>query len=260
LRTFRAGGVTVTERGAGPAILLVHAGSSTGATWDAVARPLADRFRVLTYDRPTYRTTPPPRGAAAMAAEVAELLAIADAVQEPLLVVGHSSGGVVALEAALRHRFAGLLLYEPPVAVDRPIGGEALVRARAALDHGDPHAAMVIHARDIVRAGRLGALVFRLVPALGRTLIAHAEGQVADDEALESLGVGVDRYAAVDAPVLLLGGARSPDHLRAGLDALAAVLPRLDSVVVLPSQGHVATVRAPEQVAAVIGDFAGRVC
>jgi pimeloyl-ACP methyl ester carboxylesterase len=214
---------------------------------------------VLTYDRPIYRATPPPRGAAAMAAEVADLLAIAEAVQEPLLVVGHSSGEVVALEGALRHRFAGLLLYEPPVAVDRPIGGEALVRARAALDRGDPHAAMVIHARDVVRAGRLGALAFRLVPAVGRTLIAHAEGQIADDEALESLGVGVERYAAVDVPVLLLGGARSPAHLRAGLDALAAVLPRLDSVVVLQKQGHVATLRAPEQVAAVIGDFADRV-
>src|SRR3954471_2250908 len=198
VRTFRAGEVVVTDRGAGPAVLLVHAGGSTGAVWNRVAEMLAGAFRVLVYDRPTYRTPTPPRGAAAMEAEIADLLTVAGAVDEPLVVVGHSSGGVVALEAALRRRFAGLLLYEPPLPVDRPIGGAALRRARAALDRGDPHEAMLIHARDIVGANRLGVLVFRLVPAIGRPLVEHAAGQVAGDEALESLGVGIDRYAAVD--------------------------------------------------------------
>jgi len=257
VRTFRAGEVVVTERGAGPPILLVHAGGSTGAVWNPVAERLAGAFRVLVYDRPTYRTPTPLRGAAAMTGEVADLRAVAAAVDEPVVVVGHSSGAVVVLEAALQQRFAGLLLYEPPVG--RSIDSKALQRARAALDHGDPHAAMVIHARDIVGANRFGVLVFRLLPFVGRPLVAHAAGQIADDEALESLGVGVDRYAAVDVPVLLLGGERSPDHLRAGLEKLAAVLPQADPVEILAGQGHVATVRAPDQVAAVIAGFAGRV-
>nr|WP_246324358.1 alpha/beta hydrolase [Petropleomorpha daqingensis] len=237
--------------------MLVHAGGSTGAVWNPVAERLAGAFRVLVYDRPTYRTPRPVGGAEAVAAEVADLLTVAGAVDEPLLVVGHSSGAVVVLETALQQRFAGLLLYEPPVG--RPIDGEALRRARAALDRGDPREAMIIHARDIVGAHRLGVLVFRLLPFVGRPLLAHAAGQIADDEALESLGVGVDRYAAVDVPVLLLGGERSPAHLRAGLDALAAVLPRADPVEILAGQGHIATVRAPDQVAVVIAGFAGRV-
>ena len=260
-RRFAVGDVVVAEWGAGPAILLVHAGGSTGAAWNGVAPVLAEGFRVLVYDRPTYRRKPPLRGAEAMEAEVADLLAVADAVEGPLLVVGHSSGAVVALQAALAApaRFAGLLLYEPPLALDRPLGGEALGRARAALDRGDPHEAMVIHVRDIVGAGRFAVLVFRFLPVVGRALVEQAEGQVADDEALRSLGVGVERYAAVDVPVLLLAGERSPARLRAALDALAAVLPRLDSVVVLPGQGHLATVRAPDRVADVIAGFAGRV-
>jgi pimeloyl-ACP methyl ester carboxylesterase len=56
-----------------------------------------------------------------------------------------------------------------------------------------------------------------------------------------------------------LGGGRSPAHLRARLDALAAVLPRLDSVVILPRQGHLANLRAPGEVAQVIASFADRV-
>jgi hypothetical protein len=47
--------------------------------------------------------------------------------------------------------------------------------------------------------------------------------------------------------------------MRARLDALAAVLPRLDSVVIMAKQGHVATLRAPGTVATIIASFADRV-
>jgi pimeloyl-ACP methyl ester carboxylesterase len=58
--------------------------------------------------------------------------------------------------------------------------------------------------------------------------------------------------------VLLLGGGRSPAQIRKRLDALAAVLPRLEEVVVLEEQGHMANLRAPGQVADVIAAFADR--
>jgi hypothetical protein len=51
----------------------------------------------------------------------------------------------------------------------------------------------------------------------------------------------------------------APANLRARLDALASVLPRLDSVVILAKQGHLATLRAPGKVAVVIASFADRV-
>ena len=55
------------------------------------------------------------------------------------------------------------------------------------------------------------------------------------------------------------GGARSPQHLRERLDALAAVLPDVDSVVILRRQGHLANVWAPGKVAQIIEPFADRV-
>ena len=96
------------------------------------------------------------------------------------------------------------------------------------------------------------------MPPVWQVVRDHAPAQITDDEAIESLGVGLDRYARLDLPVLLLGGGRSPAHLRERLDALAAVLPRLDSVVVLPEQGHLANLRAPGEVAEVIAAFADR--
>jgi pimeloyl-ACP methyl ester carboxylesterase len=112
--------------------------------------------------------------------------------------------------------------------------------------------------REIVGAGRLVVAAMRLVPPVWRVVRGHAPAQITDDEAIESLGVGLDRYAHLDLPVLLLGGGRSPTQLRAGLDALAAVLPRLDSVVVLDRQGLLANLRAPGEVAQVVAAFADR--
>src|SRR5258705_180648 len=125
-------------------------------------------------------------------------------------------------EAALAapSRSAGLLLYEPPLAVTEPFGGAALRRARAALDAGDPDRAIAIHTRDIVGSPVALVALMRFVPPIRNTMRRFASSQIADDEAIESLGVGLDRYAALDLPVLLLGGERSPAHLRARLDAL----------------------------------------
>ena len=257
------GPIPVTDEGQGPAVLLLHPGSADRTSWARVAAALAERFRVLRFDRWTYRdghADASPAGADAMAAEVADVLAVAAATGGRPLLVGHSSGAVVALESALAApaAFRAMVLYEPPVAVDEPLGGEALRRARAALDVGDPGRAITIHLREIAGGGRLGVAAMRLVPPVWRFVRGQAAAQITDDEAIESLGVGLDRYARLDLPVLLLGGDRSPAHLRRRLDALAAVLPRLDSVVVLQGQGHLANLRAPGEVAGVVAAFAER--
>ena len=196
-----------------------------------------------------------------MAGEVGDVLAVAEAAGDPVLLVGHSSGAVVALEAALAapRLFAGLVLYEPPVAVGKALGGEALVRANAALEAGNPSQAMQIHLREIVEAPRLAVKLSPLIRPLWRQLSLFAPGQIADDNELESLGVGIDRYAGIEIPVVLLGGSRSPKHLRVRLEALAAVLPNIHSVVLLKRQGHLANARAPAKVARIVESFANTV-
>jgi pimeloyl-ACP methyl ester carboxylesterase len=255
--------IPVTEEGQGPAVLLLHSGSADRSSWAGVAAALAGRFQVLRFDRWTYRdghADTAPAGADTMAAEVGDVLAVAAAVGGRPLLVGHSSGAVVALESALAEpsAFRGLVLYEPPVAFVEPLGGGALRRARAALDAGDPDRAITIHMREIAGAGRLSVAAIRRLPPIWQVVRGHAIAQITDDEAIESLGVGLDRYARLDLPVLLLGGGRSPAHLRERLDALAAALPRLEEVVILDDQGHMANLRAPGQVARVVAAFADR--
>lgn len=252
--------VVAFDEGHGATILIVHPGSSDASSWAPVAAKLSHRFRVVRLQRRLYAPGRPPPPEHTMAAEVGDVLAVCAAVGEPLVLVGHSSGAVVALECALGSpaTFAGMLLYEPPVAVDRPLGGAALRRARAALAAGKPGRAMAIHLRDIVQAPRWLVALVRLLP-VWRRMRAFAPAQISDDAAIEALGVGVARYAEVDVPTCLVGGDRSPANLRERLDALAEVLPRVESVVVLRRQGHAAHLTAPTEVAWVVEDFADAV-
>jgi pimeloyl-ACP methyl ester carboxylesterase len=251
--------LSAIEAGEGPAILIVHPGGSDASSWSEVARLLTDEFRVVRIQRRIYAPGATIALPHTMAIEATDVLAVANQLSQPLLV-GHSSGAVAALEAALAApaAFAGMVLYEPPLATRSPIAGEAGIRARAVLDAGDRVGAMEIHLREIVKwpAAEVTAMLASRVAR--RELTRFADAQIADDEALDALGVGIDRYATLDLPTMLIEGERSPAHLRQRLSDLAATLPHAETVT-LDRQDHIAHLTAPDRVAAVIQGFAHRI-
>lgn len=262
LTTTSADGTMVraVDDGHGPTILVLHPGLDDGRSWQRVAARLAARFRVVRLHRRQYRLD---RGAGtpcSMAQEVEDVLAITGMIGEPVLVVGHSSGGVVALEAlaAAPSAFAGAVLYEPPATIGPPLGGDALVRARDAHAAGKPATAITVFLSDVVRyprwAARLAGALVAVVPRW-RALIPH---QLDDVAAIDDLGVRLDTYARIEVPVVLLGGSISPAHLDERMDALAHALPNAEKVV-LRRQGHGAHQRAPGRVARVIENLASTV-
>lgn len=114
-------------RGTGPALLLIHAGSQDAEVW----RPVAERlvgFTVVTYDRRgTLRSGHedwPGQGSAQHADDAAGLV---DALGlSNVVVFGASSGGIPALQLALRHPelIRRARVYEPSCFRQVP-GGEA---------------------------------------------------------------------------------------------------------------------------------------
>jgi pimeloyl-ACP methyl ester carboxylesterase len=138
--------VRAFEEGRGPVILVIHPGNDDGTSWRKVAARLSGRFRVVRIVRRQYRLDLPVPCPYSMAREVEDVLALAEVIGEPMVVVGHSSGGVVALEvlAAEPSAFAGAVLYEPPVVIGPPAASEATDRARSAIAAGQPGKAMQI--------------------------------------------------------------------------------------------------------------------
>ncbi|GAA1554739.1 hypothetical protein GCM10009678_42100 [Actinomadura kijaniata] len=261
--TISADGTDVRayDEGRGPVLLIVGPGMDDGTRTKKLAALLARRFRVLRLQRRRYRLDLKTGGTPCSAArEVDDVLALARAVGGPAFLYGHSSGGVIALEAlaASPSSFAGAVIFEPAAVTGPPLGGEegAVVRrARAAIAAGRPGRALTIFMREVVglpawQAASAGALT-GLIPRY-RRLVGR---QIDDLEAMNELGVRLDAYARIDVPVLLLGGDRSPAHLAERLDAIEHVLPHGHRVV-MPKRDHSADLKAPRQVAHIIGTLA----
>ncbi|WP_199486412.1 alpha/beta fold hydrolase [Actinomadura logoneensis] len=241
-------------------LLIVHGGGGRPSDWDGVARLLTDDFRVVRIHRRIYEPDADIVLPHSMDVEAADIVAVARLLDAPVLLVGHSSGAVASLEAALLDpsAFAGLALYEPPVAAKRPVGGSALVRARALLDAGEPVEAMRLHLRDIVQMPGPEVDAMFATSRVRDMFAARAAASSADTEAIDALGVGVERYAVLDQPTTLIQGDESPSLLRERLADLAAVLPDA-RVATLAGQGHVANVTAPDLLAEAVREAAARI-
>ncbi|MGH3448800.1 MAG: alpha/beta fold hydrolase [Nocardioidaceae bacterium] len=240
--------------GSGPDLLVVPPGDGDVTTWGEVTRALAGSFRPVRLQRRIYEPEASIRLPHTMAGEATDIVALTETLATPVIGVGHSSGAVALLEAALVRPdlFRQLILYEPPLPTTSLVGGEQGRAARRALDDGDPETAMRIHLEDIV--GLPPHIVDEMWqgPEAVRRLTANAAGQIADNEAIDDLAIGVDRYRALDLPVVLIEGDKSPPHLRQRLADLGAALPRVCAVRTLVGQGHVAHLAAPEELAHVI--------
>ncbi len=100
----------------GPAVIVVPALGAPGLEWRTVAEQLVQHTSVYVYDRAGLGWSDPgpwPRTAERMADELHQLLASA-AVPPPYLLVGHSFGGIVVRQFAVRHPevLAGLVLVD----------------------------------------------------------------------------------------------------------------------------------------------------
>jgi pimeloyl-ACP methyl ester carboxylesterase len=238
--------VRAVDEGRGHPILIVHPGLDDGRTWEKLARLLAAEHRVVILHRRRYRLDLPAE-AWSIQDEASDVVALAEALGEPVLLVGHSSGGVVALEALLAAppAFAGAVLYEPPVHL-RP--GEWAVPVREAQAASGPGRAMAVFLREIVRVPAWVAVLAGAWVAVSARYRALVPRQIADAAAIDRLGVRLAVYAAITAPTVLLAGTRSPSHLRDRVDTLARTIPGA-TVVQLDGVGHDAQVRRPATVA-----------
>ena len=120
-RALMIGGVQVhaVEMGAGPDLVLIH--GSSGNTRDftfSLAEKLAQRYRVIVFDRPGHGYTHRINETGATIRQQADLLATAARQMgaEKPIVLGHSYGGAVALAWAVNHpdALAGLVLVGAP--------------------------------------------------------------------------------------------------------------------------------------------------
>lgn len=243
LQTFADGRLFGGRTGDGPPrVLALHGWGRTHADFDAMLHPAggAPAIDALALDLPGFGATPAPEeawGAADYAARVAEVL---PEMQAPVVVVGHSFGGRVALHLAASRPDAvhALVLAAAPVLrlrpPRRPAPAYRLVRAL--------HRVGIVSDERLERARRrYGSEDYRSAAGIMRRVHGRAVGET-DEAQLDALTRPVtlvwgDDDTAVPLEVARLALAR----LRAAPTAADAEL------IVVAGAGHLVPLRAPDE-------------
>ena len=243
--------------GAGEPLLLVHGVSSDHTVWVSVLPLLSSRLRVYAMDR-RGRGGSGDHSSYSIEQEAEDLVAVINAIGEPVSLLGHSFGGLCALEAALRtNHLSKLIVYEPSVPTVYDYWPESLrVKMQSFMAAGEPEKALASFYLDIVKVHPQQIEQMRLLPTWQSKLtIIHTIQR--ELEALGAFTLDPKRYAHVQVPTLLLVGGNSPPHREVGISLLRSIIPRAQ-VIVLEGQGHFAHQTAPELFSRVITDFLSR--
>lgn len=242
--------IAYARDGDGPPIVMVHGGSGTHESFDAVVPHLAEDFTVVRPDR-RGRGESGDAEDYALAREVEDLAAVLDDLEGDATVFGHSFGGLVSLNAAIEGApMDRLLVYEPAVLVGRyREEGDLAARMQAAMDEGDRERAMALFFTVTGEADDVEALPFWPHDVD----FGLAETVVRENHAIEAFELS--DTPALDVPTLLMTGERGPEQLKASVEALDERVPHSE-VVELDGVGHDATDTAPETVADVLREFA----
>jgi len=238
--------IAYQRSGAGTPLVLVHGTGGAYTRWLPVLPALGSRFSVYAMDR-RGRGESGEASRYAIEREFEDVAAVVDSIGAPVHLLGHSFGGICALEAALLARdIRRLVLYEPPIPVEGiPIYPAGVIeRLQALLEAGDREGVLTTFMREVVRMPPHEFELFRSSPAWSAR-VAAAHTLPRELRAHEQYRFKAERFHGLKTPTLLLAGGDSPDFFKAAIATVNAALPN-SRVVVLPGQQHIAMDTAPE--------------
>jgi pimeloyl-ACP methyl ester carboxylesterase len=239
--------------GVGPPLVLVHGTSADRTRWAPVLPALERHFTVYAVDR-RGRGLSGDTEPYALEREFEDVTAVVDSIGEPVDLLGHSFGGLCALEAALRSRSVRrLVLYEPAFNTEVPFyEQDPRPRLEALITRGDREGALVTFFREVVAMSEAELAMMRAAPSWqGRMAAVHTIPREFADLDYE---FDATRIGALSIPVLLLQGSESGPALLEATKILHATLPA-STVEVMQGEAHVAITTAPELFTRLVLEF-----
>jgi pimeloyl-ACP methyl ester carboxylesterase len=238
--------IAYQRSGTGPPLVLVHGTGGAHARWIPILPAFEKQFTVYAVDR-RGRGESVEAHAYAIEREFEDVAAVVDSIGDEVNLLGHSFGGLCALEAALlTPNLRKLIVYEPPLPVPGvTIFSEALInQLQALLDAGDRVGVLTTFMHEVVRMPAHELEFFQASPAFpARVAAAHTLPR--ELRAHETYHFEPERFKNLHVPTLLLLGGDSPPFFKAAIEMANAALP--DSrIVILPGQQHIAMDTAPD--------------
>jgi pimeloyl-ACP methyl ester carboxylesterase len=250
--------IAFDQVGEGPAIILVGGATTRRSDYEPLAQSLAAHFTVFNPDRrgrgDSADTLP-----YAVEREVEDIQAVIEAAGGSAFVFGHSSGAVLALEAArmLTTKITKLALYEPPFLVDDnhpPVPEDYVAQLNAAIAAGRPGDAVEIFMTKAVGMPAEVVAQMRSDPMWASCeAVAHTiayDGTIMGDT-MRGSAAPLKKWASVATPTLVLDGEKSYAFMHTSLQALSDILPNAQRRT-LAGQDHGA---APQVLTPVLVEF-----
>jgi len=242
--------------GTGPIVILVLGALNSRKSGASLAKLLAARFTVISYDRRgrggSTDTAPytPQR-------EIEDVAALIGEVGGPVCLYGHSSGAAIVLEAAikLRQHIRKLAIYEAPYALDpdaRKAAKEYNALLKKLLKSGRNADAVALFIK-LVGVSDKQIQAMRRLP-MWRGLVAMAPTLAHDSEVLgEDYSLPTALLSRVTIPTLVMYGGAGTPSMRDAAQAISKAVPNAQ-LRTLAGQTH--GVR-PKVLAPVLADFFG---
>lgn len=244
--------IAVECAGRGSTLIIVHGGIGDRTRWTPMFPLLSSRFTVCALDRrghgesgdsPEY----------SLQKEAEDIAAVVDSRPGPVFLLGHSYGGVAALEATfLTTRISKLMLYEAPVQERIDLG--VVARIERLIQDGEPEEAVATFLRDLVMLSPGEVKAMRTRP-VWQALVASIDSHPRQMRALAAYEFDEERMSTLEVPTLLIRGSETTSpNLKRSFDTLMATLPNRTEVV-LEGQEHNAMDTGRERLAQAITEF-----
>ena len=239
-------------RGKGPSLLIVHGGTGDRKRWTPLLPLFASRFTVCAVDRRGHGDSEPGPNYS-LQKESEDVAAAVNAQRGPVFVLGHSIGGVFALEAAsMTKNISKLVLYEPPL---QDLDHSAVAdRMEQLIQSGNREEALLTFLREIVMMSPNEVESLKARPAWPAR-VAGIDIQIREIRALSKYRFDATRIRKIRTPTLLLAGSNTASpQLKQAVKSLMNALPNR-TLLVFEGEGHNAMDTKPQEFAEVVMKF-----
>lgn len=221
--------IAYEKSGRGPAVILVDGAlcSRTFGPMPQLAPHLAAHFTVYAYDR-RGRGESGDTAPYAVQREVEDLAALVEAAGGSASLVGLSSGGALALEAAASGLgIRKVVAYEPPYVDENGAGGGALheARLREILGAGKRSGAVKYFMRTMIGIPAPFVWMMQLMPWVWSKLVAIAHTLPYDAAVMREFKVPAARLSAIGIPALVMNGSKTQPRLVEAARRTAGAIP-----------------------------------
>ena len=259
--SFPAHRIGLRIEGRGPAVVLLHSSMSSKSQWRELIESLSDRYRLIAIDLLGYGESAMPGGDSYSLGDEVRLVesVLARELQagERFHLIGHSYGGVVALQLAVQsQRLLSLSLFEPIAfhllsAGDPDLAALDMVRGEIAgrLSAGDAYGGAGCFVDYWSGAGAFA----RLRDTRQSVLAAQVPKVLLEYRAVAGEASRAAAYRRIDVPTCLAAGRWSPEPAQRLISMLADILPHASCFEV--AAGHMAPITHPALVNPLFEEF-----